>query len=220
MIKIATAQDVRNLYGECNAIYLRNYEGDPTVPHAQLTRGFHSDGYLDSPLVLSNPECADALASELAVRIYVLDYRPDWVIGSAYSAITFSYKVAEKLRARHGYTKKDPADQSRMQWQEMAIPENARIFQVEELIVSFGTTLEVRRAVAEENPEPVDFYPTVATIIYRPPRLDAPRPLKVIALAEWEIKSWPPDQCPLCKQGSRALRPKNRAHWAELTAKR
>jgi aerobic-type carbon monoxide dehydrogenase small subunit (CoxS/CutS family) len=35
------------------------------------------------------------------------------------------------------------------------------------------------------------------------------------ALLTLDIHTWPPAECPLCRQGSAALRPK--AHWQELT---
>ncbi len=210
-------QNVLEFYDQANAVWFFDYSGDLTVPHVELTGGLCSDGYFDSPLVLSDPVSTEILAYELATRLGSAGISPDWVIGSAYSAITFSYEVAKKLRARHGHTEKDPSDPKRMHWRRWVIPEGATVLQVEELITSFGTTLEVRRAVEEENPKPVQFLPMVGTIIYRPSDLNASMPLKVVALAQREIKTWKREDCPLHQQGSPALRPKE--HWAELTKK-
>ena len=39
---------------------------------------------------------------------------------------------------------------------------------------------------------------------------------KIIALIDHKMPIWTPDECPLCQQGSEAVRPK--AHWDQLTA--
>lgn len=131
--------------------------------------------------------------------------RADWVVGSPYAAITFSYEVARQMGAMH------------VRWSRFAIPEGATVLQAEELITTFGTTLGVRQAIEAENPAPVRFLPFVATIIYRPPSFDVPSHLQVHALVEREIKTWTREECPLHAQGSQALRPKE--HWAELMKK-
>ncbi len=205
-------QDVFDLYNRANASWFFDYNGNPEAPHAELTSGLCSDGYLDTPLILCDPRKAELLADELARRLFYTV--PNWVIGSPYSAITFSYEVARKLRAYHGHTEKDQTDAKRMRWRRWAIGESARVLQVEEIIVTLGTTLEVRRAVEEENPRPVQFLPVVGTIVYRPADLNAPTPFEIVALARREIKTWGREVCPLHKQGSRALRPKE--HWAEF----
>jgi hypothetical protein len=49
----------------------------------------------------------------------------------------------------------------------------------------------------------------VATIVHRPDHLPIEYPdYQVIALLEKEIHDWHPSECPLCKGGSKALKPK------------
>ena len=143
----------------------------------------------------------------------------DWVIGSAYAAITFSYEVADALMAIHGYTEKDPSDPKgkRMAWRRMTIPAGANILQIEELVTTSGTFQEVRRAVEEGNTEPVNFLPEVGVLIHRPPKLPADYgDRRIVALVEKEVWAVEPP-CSLCEAGSPRYRPKS--HWRELTGK-
>ena len=204
---------ILGIYQRSNAVWFFDYDDDPQAPHVKLTGGNCSDGYVNSALVTSIPSALSYIVGELMPFLP----RADWVVGSPYAAITFSYEVARQMGARHGHTEKYPRDPKRMRWLRYAIPEGATVLQAEELITTFGTTLEVRRAIEEENPAPVQFFPIVATSIYRPPSLNAPRPFDVAALVEREVKTWKPEECPLHTQGSLALRPKE--HWAELVKK-
>lgn len=83
--------------------------------------------------------------------------RPDWVIGSAYAAITFSYEVAWYMGAIHGFVEKDQTDPEgkRMKWSRFAILAGSTFLQVEELVTTSGTLEQVHTVVHKENPEPV-----------------------------------------------------------------
>lgn len=211
-----TEAQVLELYRRENAVWLFDYDGDPLAPHAQLTSGLCTDGYVNSDLVLCDPVVVTLLATFLIEKLQrrnaVLPV--DWVVGSAYGAITFSFEVARQLNVRHGFVKKDPWDPKRMVW-DGTIFGGALVLRVEEIITTLRTAVDVQRAVEAANPESVRFLPDVATVIYRPVRAQGGL-IDVIALATREIPTWPRSECPLCRQGSPSLRPKQ--NWRELTA--
>lgn len=212
-----TEQKILGFYEKENAVWFFNYQGDPKAPHAELTSGLCSDGYVNSVPVLSDPVTVTLLAEELISRFSGRNVgKVGWVIGSAYAAITFSYEVARQLGVRHGFVEKDPAIPKKMIWNRLTIPAHADVLQCEELITTLGTTMEVRRAVEEGNPEPVRWLPDVATAIYRPAKFKGGM-IDVISLVAREVKTWEPDNCPLCARGSERLRPKQ--NWAKLTGK-
>lgn len=215
-----TEREILALYEKENAVWFFNYNGDPKAPHAELTSGLCSDGYVDSPRVMADPKNVELLVSELVTLLAKRNVvRVDWVIGSAYTAITFSYELARQLGARHGFVEKDPAIPKKMVWSRLTIPAGAMILQCEELITTLGTTMEVRRTIQEGNSEPVFFLPDVATAIYRPAKLQGGQ-IDVIALVRREVKTWEPDNCPLCARGSERLRPRQtQENWARLTGK-
>lgn len=220
--KVLTEEEILHWFDLGDAAWV--HDGDPKKPHAQLTSGLCSNGYFDCPRVLKYPNIAEIFANQLVRGLMNagLDLgKVNWVVGSAYAAITFSYEVARLLGVIHGFVEKDPADQTgkKMVWRRMSIPANSWVLQVEELITTSGTFREVRRAIEEGNGEPVNFLPFVAALVHRPPKLPADYgDIKVIALLEKEIWVSDPKECPLCQAGSVRLGPKT--HWAELTGKK
>lgn len=224
-IFIASSETILNWFELCDAAWI--HDGDPKKPHAELTSGLCSNGFFDCMRVLKYPNLAEILGWQLAWKLsgHSQDIAKaavaDWVIGSPYAAITFSYEVAKALKATHGFTEKDPVDPKgkKMLWARMKISAGAKVLQIEELITTSGTMTEVRRAVEEGNGEPVNFLPIVGALVHRPPKLPADYgDRKVVALIEKEIWAVEQKDCPLCKAGSPRYRPKT--HWAELTGKK
>lgn len=201
-----------------DAVWL--HDGDPKKPHAELTSGLCSNGYFDCPRVLKHPNYGEALAKQLVQKLKENGVkRPDWVIGSAYGAITFSYEVAKEFGAIHGSAEKDSFDPKKMVWQRLTIPEGSTVLQIEDVIATGHTFLEVRRAIKEGNEGKVNFLPIVGVLVHRPPKLPVDYgDIKVVALIEKEIWAVDPKNCSLCKAGSPRYRPKT--HWKELTGKR
>ncbi|MFH1671212.1 MAG: hypothetical protein ABH889_00320 [Candidatus Portnoybacteria bacterium] len=199
------------------------HSGNLTDPHAELTGGDCSNGYFDCPRVLRYPNLNEILAYQLSRELRkkgITHDKVDWVIGSPYADITFSYEVAKILKAIHGFTEKDPADPKgkNMVWRRMAIPAGANVLQIEELITTSGTFQKVQQAIKEGNPDSVNFLSEVGVLIHRPAELSVDYgDRKVIALVEKEIWKVPPEECHLCKAGSSRYKPKS--HWKELTGK-
>ena len=221
--EVLTEEAILHWFDVCDASWI--HDGDPTKPHAELTSGKCSNGYFNCPEVLKHPNLNEILARQL-VRLLIENRvkEVDWVIGSAYADITFSYEVAKAFGAIHGFTEKDPIEpkKKRMLWKRMTIPAESTVLQVEELITTSGTFKEVRRAVVEGNAEPVNFLSTVGVLVHRPPELPVDyeidgTKIKLVPLIQKEIWAVDPSECPLCKAGSKRLRPKT--HWKELTRK-
>jgi len=218
--KFLTEEEILTWFDVLDAGWI--HEGDPSKPHAELTSGKCSNAFFDCMRVLCHPNLNEILAQQLVSKFRAgnLIDKVDWVIGSPYAAITFSYEVAKALGAIHGFAEKDPADPQgkKMIWRRMVIPKDAKVLQIEELITTSGTFREVRQAIEEGNPESVKFLPIVGALVHRPPKLPADYgEIKVIALVEKEVWAVDPSECDLCKAGSVRYRPKT--HWKELTGK-
>ena len=83
--------DWKKVFEDYGAIWI--HDSNPARPHALLTSGLHSDGFVNCTKVTQNPSVletavSDGLSSQLA------DLKPDWVIGSAFGAITLAHAVA------------------------------------------------------------------------------------------------------------------------------
>ncbi len=198
------------------------HDGNPKNPHAVLTSGLCSNAYFNVSQIASNSIAMQVLAYNLSRKIVPRIGGEDIVVvGSAYAGIIPSFMVALCLGARHMYTKKGPNGE--MVWTgRFSIPKGAYVLQVEDLITTFKTTEAVRRVIIAGNKNPVKFYPFVATIVHRPAKLPTEyyfdeEKIEIISLLEKEVWAVPQEECPLCKKGSKRLKPKE--HWEELTKK-
>ena len=213
-------EEVLRMFQEYNAAWIHN--GNPQNPHAELTSGKCSNAFFDCLRVLCHPNLNEMLAKALVEKLRDRGVREvDWVIGSPYAAIAFSYEVAKMLGAVHGFAEKvlSSNGEKEMAWPRLEIPGGAKVLQVEELITTSKTFRAVCAAVRRDNPNPVEFLPVVGTIIHRPPELPADYSgVEVVSLAELEVWAVDPKDCPLCAKGSERLRPKT--HWAEKKKKK
>ena len=217
---ILAEQQILAWFDRCDAFWM--HDGDPKKPHAELSSGLCSNGFFDCLRVLEHPTLCEILADQLVWKFAKETgiYEVDWVIGSPYAAITFSHEIAKSLKARAGFAEKDPEDPKgkKMVWRRRTIPKGATVLQAEELITTSGTFRAVRQAIVDGNSEPVNFAPIIAALVHRPPKLPADYgDVRVISLIEREVWAVQPAECPLCKAGSKRVRPKT--HWAELTGK-
>jgi len=211
-------EEIMEIIGSCGAVW--THDGNPASPHAELTTGLCSNGYFDlSRVAFDYPNIWVILAVQLYKKIKFLTV--DRVVGSAYSGITLSFLIADLFGIKHGFTQKDISDPkggNKMIWKGPKINPEETILQVEELITTRKTLFNVRGAIKQSNPK-VAFSKTVACLVHRPPKLiPAYNDVNIISLIEKEVWAVNSEECPLCKLGSKRLRPEE--HWSELTGKK
>ncbi len=88
--------------------------------------------------------------------------------------------------------------------------------QVEELMTTSDTFWRVRNGIRAGNGSQVTFAPVAGVLIHRSDVWQI-EDTKIVPFVHYDIKVWEPSECPLCKAGSKRLRPKK--NWAELTGK-
>jgi orotate phosphoribosyltransferase len=137
----------------------------------------------------------------------------DWVIGSALGAVTFAFAVGEALGARAGFTEKD-ADAMRLARFELKPGE--RVLVVEDVISTGGSTLKTIAGLKAASAEKAELLPYVVCLVNRSGQ-KALEGFEIRALLTLDIHTWKSEECPLCKAGSEAVRPKT--HWKELTGR-
>jgi len=213
-------EEILKWFDICDAYWMHG--GNASDPHAELTSGKCSNGFFDCLRVLKYVNLSEVLANRLArkIRKTIGDQRIDWVIASPMAGITFGHDVARSLGAEvFMFTEKDPNQKGKMLWNRMAIPESAKVLQVEELTTTSRTLNAVREAIDSGNPNPVNWLPYIGILVHRPPKLPvlSYRDRGVISLIEKEVWAVDQSECHLCKNGSVRFRPKT--HWKELTGK-
>lgn len=207
----------------CDALWL--HDGSPSSPHAELTSGKCSDGFVDVLRMLRHTNLCSIMAGQLVSRLYEhLDGPFDWVIGSDHAGATLSFAVASRLMAMHDFTEKEvvlgPDGKKigeKQIWKRFQIEPDETVLQAEELITTTKTLQAVRAGIRAGTPHLVKFMPVVLTLVHRSDAttfVEAP----IIYVRHYDIKTWEPSDCPLCKEGSKRLKPKQ--NWAELTGKR
>jgi orotate phosphoribosyltransferase len=223
--KVVFREDIISWFENENALWRYQGEPGPEKPHAELSSGLCSNGFIDCQRVLCYPNIAEILGFQTAweVQVFMRDAnidKIDYVVAPPYAGMTFGHEVAKALGARFVFTEKDPSDPKgkKMLWQRMAMPEGSRVLQVDELITTTSTIKEVREAIEKANPEPVIFVPFVATLVYRPESLKIEPEIEIISLIRQEIQNFEQSNCPYCAAGSPRVRPKK--NWAMLTGKK
>lgn len=209
--------DALAIYTKAGAAWFFPYKKNPRkTPHTRTTFGLCTDGYVDSDLVMSAPGNVEILSKALIEKVRErVSQKIDWVVGSEVGGIVPSFKVAELLGARHGIarkTKSKEPDAAKFAFAH-AIPPRSVVLRVEELVTTFGTASGVRGAVELRNPR-VNILPFAAVFFYRPSGDPVPH---VLSLITRRIKTWPPNQCPLCGQGS-PLVENPKLEWEKLVS--
>lgn len=197
-------------FKEHGAIWV--HDGKPKRPHALLTSGLHSDGFVNCSLVTQDAALLDRIVQHEAGLTPKVTDKPDWVIGSPMGAITFAYALALKLNAKAGFTEKDG---EAMKLARFEIKPGEKVLVVEDTISTGGSTLKSIEGIQKAGVAAENILPYVVCLVNRSGSATlGGRELR--ALLTLDIHNWKPEECPLCKAGSQAVRPK--ANWAALTA--
>ena len=222
-------EEFNHVFTLCEAKWIHN--GDPKMPHAQLTAGNCSNGFVDVMRVLHYPNLCEIMAIQMAhVFEQALMANPNlprwergnrnWIIGSDHAAAVFSQRIAARLMARHDFPTKGPdkklpdgSTEKTQIWKRLEIQPDEMVLQVEELVTTTATLEAVRKGIVNASKDPVNFFPQVMTLVHRSPQKDF-YGFPILYVRHYDIESWKPDKCPLCAKGSKRIKPKE--NWAEL----
>jgi orotate phosphoribosyltransferase len=169
--------------------------------HFRLTSGLHSDIYLQSALVLQYPEHAAGLGEALAAPF--ADERTQTVLAPAIGGILVAHEVARALGVRALFTERE--DGAMRLRRGFTLTAGERCLVVEDVITTGGSTREVVECVRTNGGAVVG----VGSLIDRSGGTAA-FDVRRAALATVTASTWPAESCPLCKTGSRAIKPGSR----------
>lgn len=190
-----TNEEVLQTFSDCGALL---------TGHFLLTSGLHSPRYLQCALVLQHPTIAEKLCSVLAAKIQA-DERVgpiDLVIAPALGGVIVAHEVARALGVRALFTERQEGMTLRRGFQ---INPGERCLVVEDVVTTGGSTREVIEVVRTLGGVAVG----AGSLIDRSGGtvdLGVPRH----ALATLEVPSYKAEDCPMCKEGSTAIKPGSR----------
>jgi orotate phosphoribosyltransferase len=174
--------------------------------HFRLTSGLHSSGYLQSALVLQHPIHAAQLGQDLAAALLKLagGEAPDLMMSPALGGLIIGHEVARALGVRFLFTERD-ADRRMSLRRGFALARGERVFVVEDVITTGGSTKEVIGIVLAAGALPI----AAGSIIDRSggeANLGIPR----AALETLTVPVFEPSGCPLCLKGDPVTKPGSR----------
>lgn len=168
--------------------------------HFLLSSGLHSPKYLQSALVLAHPNVATMLGTELG-GLFIGPV--DFVISPALGGVIIGHEVARALKVRALFSERQNGSMALRRG--FSIERGQAGVVIEDVITTGGSTREVMKLVESFG----GVVTGVGSLIDRSGGsvdLGVPRH----ALAVLEVPSFDPAECPLCLQGSKAVKPGSR----------
>lgn len=178
--------------------------------HFELSSGLHSGSYVQCALVLRYPRFAEKLGAALAGLFS--DAKIDSVVSPALGGVIVGQEVARALNAADGYAggvpamfvERDASGTLTMR-RGFSLKQDEHVLVVEDVWTTGGSTMDAIRVVEEAGGRVIG----VGALIDRSGgKIEFP--VESQALLELAIPSYAPEECPLCRQGTRAVKPGSR----------
>jgi len=201
--------NLKKVYEENNALL----EG-----HFKLSSGKHSKYYLQSARVLEDPKVAEMLLSSLAKEIKDSNIKIDKVCSPAIGGLLAGYELARQLGVKFIFTERVNGKMTLRRGFE--VKEGEKILICEDIITTGGSALEAAAEVEKLGGEVVAF----AAIANRgfckregsdtpvKPECKLPSDLPFFAIDDFVFEVYDPQDCPMCKEGSEAIKPGSRGN--------
>jgi orotate phosphoribosyltransferase len=179
--------------------------------HFELSSGRHSATYMQCALVLQYPRFAEKLGQALAGLFS--DARIDAVVSPALGGVVIGQEVARALPVPIDsvgggipamFVERDASGIMTLR-RGFVLQPDQHVLVVEDVWTTGGSTQEAIHVVEEAGGRVV----AAGAIIDRSGG-QIEFPVESNALVELEVKSFEPDDCPLCRQGSAAVKPGSR----------
>ena len=177
--------------------------------HFELTSGLHSGTYVQCALVLQYPKYAEQLGRALAAEF--LDLRVDCVASPALGGVILAHEVARAIPTRADgmpvraiFVERDATGSLSLRRGFRVEPEE-HVLVIEDVWTTGGSTCETIRVLEEAGACVV----AAGALIDRSGgRIELP--VRTEALVELKIESYISAECPLCRDGSMAMKPGSR----------
>ena len=169
--------------------------------HFLLSSGLHSDRYIQCALLLQYPAISEQVGKDLADHFRQLDV--DTVVGPAMGGILVVYEVARHLNKRAIFTERELGKMSLRRG--FVLDPEEKVLVIEDVITTGGSLMEAIDVCKKYGANVVG----AGAIIDRSIRpLDFGVPTS--SLLRLEIQTWKKEDCTLCQQGIRLVKPGSR----------
>ena len=201
--------DVKAIYMNANAML----EG-----HFKLSSGNHSQYYLQSAKVLEDPKTAKLLADALALKIQENGIQIDTVCAPALGGLIAGFALATALDKRSIFAERVNGEMQIRRGFEITAGEKVLI--CEDIITTGGSAMEAAKAIEALGGEVVGFAALAnrgfckreGSELERKANCALPSDKPLFALADFNFEMYAPENCPLCADGSEAIKPGSRGN--------
>ena len=201
--------DIKKIYMSADALL----EG-----HFKLSSGNHSQYYLQSAKVLEDPQTAKLLAEALAKQIKASDIEVDTICAPALGGLIAGFALATALDVRFIFAERVNGEMSIRRGFE--VYKGEKILMCEDIITTGGSAMEAAAVVKELGGEIVGvaalanrgFCKREGSDVETQPNCKLPQDIPFFALEDFTFEMYKPDECPLCKEGSEAIKPGSRGN--------
>jgi len=181
--------------------------------HFLLASGNHSRRYLQSAKVLESPKRAELICNALAKMIQESEIKIDTVCAPALGGVLAGYELARSLGVRSIFVEKKEGGMELRRGFEVA--ENENILICEDIITTGGSAMKAAKAIEALGANVVAF----ASLANRGfckregSNIEAQSECKLsskvpfFALDDFTFEMFSPEECPMCKEGSIAIKP-------------
>jgi len=185
--------------------------------HFILSSGNHSNRYLQSAKVLEDTKRAELLAEELAKLIRQSGIEIDTVCAPALGGILAGYELARALGVRSIFVERKEGSMELRRGFEVS--QGEKILICEDIITTGGSAMEAASIIEELGATVVSFAALAnrgfcqreGSTTEAKPECKLPKDTPFFALDDFEFAMYTPDTCPMCKEGSQAIKPGSRA---------
>jgi len=184
--------------------------------HFVLSSGNHSNRYLQSAKVLENPQTSQKLAIALAKLIREADITVETVCAPALGGVIAGYELARALNVRSIFAeRKEGSMQLRRGFD---VKKGEKIIVCEDIITTGGSAMEVATILNDLGADVVafaslanrGFCKRVGSNSEAKPNCKLPKDVPLFSLEDFSFEMYDPADCPLCKAGSKAIKPGSR----------
>ena len=200
--------NIENIYKEAGALL----DG-----HFILSSGNHSNRYLQSAKVLEDTGRAEVLSFGLAREIIKSEIEVDTICAPALGGILAGYELARALSIRSIFVeRKNGVMELRRGFE---IKDGEKVLICEDIITTGGSAMEAAKAIEALGGVVVGFASLAnrgfckrdGTSLEPKPECKLPTNKPLFALDDFEFEMYTPEECPMCKEGSIAIKPGSRA---------
>lgn len=201
--------DIKAIYMNANAML----EG-----HFKLSSGNHSQYYLQSAKVLEDPKTAKLLADALSDNIKANGIAIDTVCAPALGGLIAGFALATALDKRSIFAERVNGEMQIRRGFEITPGEKVLI--CEDIITTGGSAMEAAKAIEALGGVVVGFAALAnrgfckrnGSALERKANCALPAEKPLFALADFDFEMYAPEECPLCKDGSEAIKPGSRGN--------